>query len=265
MTAPGDERCCCSAYFLWDEFCVLVELLPNAWLLVIYVSSAKCREWGSAGGFHGGGMNQGYRGNLSFRRAAWAVAGVTALAVALPGCGTQVAGRPPQSPSAHRGSAQAARGATPEVPGTIRTASAPGTGGTAAAAPGADGTVSVAPGTGGTNSVPPRTSKTSARTTAPAVAGRSGTASAAFPSPGARAVTTAHGSVGRGCPTAGIGGDPVPPPCAGPAPTATSRSLGITGPVTPTPTTSGRASGPSSSPSFTPSALSPGTPGGSRS
>jgi hypothetical protein len=148
------------------------------------------------------------------RYAALTITGIAALTAAVSGCGQQ-ASRTPYSSSNLPASASAARGAP-----------AGSSGKTVSSASGDPGAYNTASGSGqgkgsdlgqGRGSGPGR--------------GKGGQGAAGV----------SRGTSEQGCPTAGVGGDPVPPPC--PATLGTPGQGGIQAPFSATPTTSSQTSG----------------------
>jgi hypothetical protein len=187
----------------------------------------------------GGGVNELRRGGTPVRCSVWAIAGIGALAVVLSGCGQQGMSQSPYSPqSVAPASASQTQGVTPGASGSSdagSSAAAPGSDGEGAGAPGRSGKApadaqSAASGSGWSGGLPGSGGK--------------------VPSPG----SNAQGSTSANdCPTAGVGGDLVAPPC--PVAATTTSSDGIQGPATASPTTesSGMCPAVVPSPSVTPS------------
>jgi hypothetical protein len=179
-----------------------------AWILVIYVIPAWGHERGSIWLLLGGRMDEWRRGGTWDCCSLWAIAGFAALALVLSGCGQQGTGQSPYSPqSLTPASASQPQGVTPSAPEGPETGpfpTAPGSGGHGGRAPSLPGKAPAG-----------------ARTTTPDSSGSG---------------ISAQGSgSGNDCPTADVGGDPVPPPC--PVAAAATTSDGIQGPVSASPTT----------------------------
>jgi hypothetical protein len=211
-----------------EEFAFPPEGWAYAWILVIYVIPVWGHERGSIRVLSGGGMDEWRHGGTWVRCSVRAIAGIAALALVLSGCGQQGTGQSSYSPrSVIPPSASQTQGVTSSARGSSETGSFP-----------------TAPGSGGhrdrSPSLPGKASA-GARTTTPG------------PGPGSSAQgpgSSAQGSgTGNDCPTAGVGGDPVPPPC--PVAAASTTSDGIQGPVTASPTSSrgGQGTCPTAAPS----------------
>jgi hypothetical protein len=168
-------------------------------------------------------MSERRRGGTWVRCSVWAIAGISPLILVLSGCGQQGTSQSPYSPQPLiPASASQTQGVTSSAPGSSETGSFP-------TAPGSGGQRGRAPSL-------PRKAPTGARTTTPG--------------PGSGSGAQGSGS-GNDCPTAGVGGDPVPPPC--PVAAASTTSDGIQGPVTASPTSSrgGQGTCPAAAPSPT--------------